>query len=90
MENGKTGRTNPERIFSLLRTETELTKQEIAAQLHLSMPTALQNINRMLEAGFLEECGETASTGGRRGHAGRRAVQRPSVCTGLIQGREKR
>ena len=66
MENGKTGRTNPERIFSLLRTETELTKQEIAAQLHLSMPTALQNINRMLEAGFLEECGETASTGGRR------------------------
>ncbi|MGN1009068.1 MAG: ROK family protein [Butyricicoccus sp.] len=58
--------TNPERIVGLLRTEPELTKQEIAARLHLSMPTALQNINRMLEAGFLEECGETASTGGRR------------------------
>ncbi len=60
------GRSNPERIFELLRTEEALTKQEIMAKLGLSMPTTLQNVNGMLAAGFLEECGETASTGGRR------------------------
>lgn len=58
--------SNPERIFRLLRTERELTKQDIAQRLHLSMPTALQNVNTMLEAGFLEECGSTESTGGRK------------------------
>ena len=55
-----------ERIFHLLCREKELTKQEIAAKLQLSMPTALQNINLLLENGFLQECGTAGSTGGRR------------------------
>lgn len=54
------------RILRLLRAEDCLTKQEIARRLHLSMPTTLQNINELLEAGILEECGTSESTGGRK------------------------
>lgn len=57
---------NPERILRLLRTESMLTKQEVARRLHLSMPTTLQNINDLIEAGILEECGTSESTGGRK------------------------
>ncbi|MGN1015106.1 MAG: ROK family transcriptional regulator [Butyricicoccus sp.] len=57
---------NPERILQLLRTESTLTKQDVARRLHLSMPTTLQNINDLIEAGILEECGTSESTGGRK------------------------
>lgn len=57
---------NQERIIHLLREERTLTKQDIARRLKLSMPTALQNINELLEYGILEECGSLESTGGRK------------------------
>ncbi|MCD8018477.1 MAG: ROK family transcriptional regulator [Clostridiales bacterium] len=57
---------NQESIYQLLRTRGELTKQDIAQELNLSMPTTLQNVNEMLERGFLEECGVNESTGGRK------------------------
>ena len=57
---------NPSRIFRLLRTGEELTRQEIAAKLLLSMPTTLQNVTELVETGLLEECGAIESTGGRR------------------------
>ena len=55
-----------QRIFHLLLTEESLTRQEIAERLHLSMPTALQNITELLQSGLLEECGAMQSTGGRK------------------------
>ena len=54
------------RIFHLLLAEQSLTRQEIAETLHLSMPTALQNITELLQRGLLEECGVIQSTGGRK------------------------
>lgn len=55
-----------ERMFQLLRGGEALTRQELAARLGLSMPTALQNVTELTEAGVLEECGAVDSTGGRR------------------------
>ncbi|MGN1030930.1 MAG: ROK family transcriptional regulator, partial [Butyricicoccaceae bacterium] len=57
---------NQERIFQLLRTGQELTKQDIAKLLHLSMPTTLQNVHDLIQAGILEEGGSSESTGGRK------------------------
>ncbi|MCD8355835.1 MAG: ROK family transcriptional regulator [Clostridia bacterium] len=57
---------NQYRILQLLQAEETLTRQDIAQQLHLSMPTTLQNTNDLLECGLLEERGAMESTGGRR------------------------
>lgn len=67
MAGANTGkRQNQERMIQLLRTEQELTKQDIARRLRLSMPTALQSINDLIDRGILEECGTLESTGGRK------------------------
>ena len=57
---------NQERLIHLLRKEKEVTKQEIARRLNLSMPTVLNMTETLLEIGLLEECGMNESTGGRR------------------------
>lgn len=54
------------RIIRLLRHSMPMTRQEIAGELDLSMPTALGNIEELLTGGILEETGEKESTGGRR------------------------
>lgn len=54
------------RIFDLLRSGQELTRQDIAAKLSLSMPTTLQNVTELSQAGILEECGAVSSSGGRK------------------------
>ena len=59
-------RQNQYRILQLLHTAETLTRQDIAQQLGLSMPTTLQNTNELLEYGLLKECGAMESTGGRR------------------------
>ena len=59
-------RQNQYRILQLLHTAETLTRQDIATQLNLSMPTTLQNTNELLEYGLLKECGAMESTGGRR------------------------
>lgn len=57
---------NQERIFRLIREGGELTKQEIASLLNISMPTVLHNIDTMMKAGLLVEAGTNESTGGRK------------------------
>ncbi|AFM40076.1 transcriptional regulator/sugar kinase [Desulfosporosinus acidiphilus SJ4] len=54
------------RILKLLYTERQLTKQEIAQQLGLSIPTVISNVNELIEEGLLEEAGVAGSTGGRK------------------------
>lgn len=53
-------------IFQLMRGRQTMTRQEIARALSLSMPTTLQNVTELLEAGVLEECGTIQSNGGRK------------------------
>lgn len=53
-------------IFQLLRNKKEMTKQEIATALHLSMPTVLNNVDAMMQQGLLAEAGTNESTGGRK------------------------
>lgn len=59
---------NQERVFRLLRTERELTRQEIAERLGLSMPTTLQIVTNMTAAGLVYEGCAVHSTGGRKAH----------------------
>lgn len=58
--------TVPERIFQLLRNGQEMTRQDIAEKLSLSMPTTLRAVTKLMEAGILEECGAAQSNGGRK------------------------
>ena len=53
-------------ILQLLRGRVEMTRADIAAELGLSMPTVINNVNLMVQNGILEECGSEQSTGGRR------------------------
>ena len=53
-------------ILQLLRGRVEMTRADIAAELGLSMPTVINNVNLMVRNGILEECGSEQSTGGRR------------------------
>jgi len=62
----KNKKTISERIFNLLQDGREITRQDIAAALKISMPTTLQNITFMLETGVIEECGAAESNGGRK------------------------
>ena len=55
-----------ERIFRLFQQHREMTRQEIAANLSISMPTTLQNVTELVEAGILEECGTVESISGRK------------------------
>ena len=55
-----------ERIFRLLLAKKELTRQEIAANLSLSMPTTLQNVTELTEEAILEECGAVGAASGRK------------------------
>ena len=73
-------RQNLMRIIRLLRHSKPMTRQEIARELDLSMPTALANIEELLTNGILAEIGENASTGGRRAKRGiRKAVKIPII-----------
>lgn len=58
--------TVKERIFRLLLAKRELTRQEIAASLSLSMPTTLQNVTELTEGSILEECGAVGAASGRK------------------------
>ncbi len=53
-------------IFSLLYESPEpCTKQSIAKKLNLSLPTVYQNIDELIEAGYIECCGFQPSQAGR-------------------------
>lgn len=79
---GSIKENNQERIFHLLRRQENMTKQEIASALQLSMPTALQNVNEMMERKILEEGEAAESTGGRRARK-IRVNRRAGFCVGI-------
>lgn len=58
--------TVQERIFQLMRRGQTMTRQDIAEKLSLSMPTVLQHVTQLIEAGILEEWGTAQSNGGRK------------------------
>ena len=65
----ETKRNNKIRIAKFISAQGSTSKAEIAASLHLSMPTTLQNVKELIEAGVVTETGEYESTGGRKAKA---------------------
>ena len=62
-------RMNKTRIVEFISSKGSTSKAEIASQLKLSMPTTLQNVKELVEAGIVVEDGEYESTGGRKAKA---------------------
>ncbi len=59
-------RKNRNRIFRLIYSEREISRQEIATTLSLSLPTVNQNLKELHAEGLIEFAGTFSSTGGRR------------------------
>lgn len=59
-------RYNRARIYDLIRKETNISKQQIANRLHLSLPTVIQNLNELQQMELIRPNGYHDSTGGRR------------------------
>lgn len=59
-------RENQARIARLILEAGSISKGEVAARLGFSMPTTLQHIKELTEAGYITESGEYGSTGGRK------------------------
>lgn len=57
---------NQKKIIQLLYRNKQLTKQEIAQSLKVSIPTVISNVKELIEQGFLDESGVAESTGGRK------------------------
>ncbi len=57
---------NKKKILNILYKERNLTKQEIAKRLNLSIPTVISNVNELIEEGLVDEAGVADSTGGRK------------------------
>lgn len=62
-------RINKIRIAEFISTVGSTSKSEISRELKLSMPTTLQNVRELMEAGIVTEEGEYESTGGRKAKA---------------------
>ena len=62
-------RINKARILRYAAARGQVTRSEIAVDLHLSVPTTMQHVRELMAAGLLREEGEQASTGGRRAAA---------------------
>lgn len=60
---------NKNRIFRLIYSSDKISRQEIADQLGLSLPTVNQNLKLLMEEGLIEYVGNFTSTGGRRAQA---------------------
>ena len=60
---------NKNRIFRLIYNSDKISRQEIADQLGLSLPTVNQNLKMLMEDGLIEYVGNFTSTGGRRAQA---------------------
>ncbi|MBD8068612.1 ROK family transcriptional regulator [Bacillus sp. PS06] len=62
-------KSNYTSIFHLIYQHEKLSKQEIANQLHLSLPTVTQNLVRLEEEKLIEKSGQFESSVGRRATA---------------------
>lgn len=60
---------NKNRIFRLIYNSDKISRQEIADQLGLSLPTVNQNLKMLMEENLIEYVGNFTSTGGRRAQA---------------------
>ncbi|MEM1483571.1 ROK family transcriptional regulator [Oscillospiraceae bacterium PP1C4] len=60
---------NKSAIFRAIFENEILSNQDIATMLSISVPTVLQNVKELLEAGLVQEVGEFQSTGGRKAKA---------------------
>jgi predicted NBD/HSP70 family sugar kinase/plasmid maintenance system antidote protein VapI len=58
--------TNRNRVFQLVYQKESISKPEIASQLGVSLPTAIQNVKNLQQEGLLEEGETLESTGGRK------------------------
>ncbi len=57
---------NRSNIINIIKQKGEITKQDIAVALKLSIPTVTTNINQLMEEGLVEGAGVGDSTGGRK------------------------
>lgn len=57
---------NRSNIINIIKRKGEITKQDIAVALRLSIPTVTTNINQLMEEGLVEAAGVGDSTGGRK------------------------
>ncbi|MGF6990725.1 putative NBD/HSP70 family sugar kinase [Lachnospiraceae bacterium PF1-21] len=58
--------SNRNRIYQLVYLQGKISKPDIATQLGISLPTALQNVKELQAEGLLQEGSPLQSTGGRR------------------------
>ena len=56
-------------VYHLIYQEKRISKQQIATALQLSLPTATQHLNTLLEEGLIEKDGQIASNIGRKAAA---------------------
>lgn len=57
---------NRNNIYRIVLAKENTSKQEIAYQLNISIPTVSQNLNELIETGLVKENGTFQSTGGRK------------------------
>lgn len=57
---------NRNNIYRIVLAKGNTSKQEIAYQLKISIPTVSQNLNELIESGLVKENGSFQSTGGRK------------------------
>lgn len=57
---------NRSNIYQLLREHKNLSRQDIARELQLSLPTVIQNLEELQDEGLVRESGSIGHTGGRR------------------------
>ncbi len=62
-------KSNYSAIYHLIYQNEKLSKQEIANQLHLSLPTVTQNLVRLEQEGLIKKSGQFESSVGRRAAA---------------------
>ncbi|MGG6311838.1 ROK family transcriptional regulator [Paenibacillus macerans] len=62
-------KNNYSSTYHLIYQNGKLSKQEVANQLHLSLPTVTQNLVRLEEEGLIEKSGQFESSVGRRAAA---------------------
>lgn len=69
LTNKEVKKKNRNQIFRYICTHGTVSNPDIAADLHLSLPTVTNTTRELLETGLLEDLGEMKSTGGRRARA---------------------
>jgi len=62
-------RINRNRIFRLIYKRGQLSRQDIAQSLNMSLPTVNQNLKALMESDLIRDKGCFASTGGRKARA---------------------